>query len=133
MSKNWLYSSKQRVLWLTEIHYYGFKLHVVCSIQGVFQSLDISPASVHDIHYLKNIKRHIKECILLRDNGYLSAEHQLDLLASRNTKLEIPIRKNQNNHKDQPYVIRKTRKRIETLFSQLCEQFMIGKIMPKIF
>lgn len=25
----------------------------VCSIKGVFQSLDISPASVHDIHFVK--------------------------------------------------------------------------------
>ncbi len=31
--------------------YYGYKLHAVCSVNGVFQSFDLSPASVHNIHY----------------------------------------------------------------------------------
>ncbi|PWJ92224.1 DDE family transposase [Flavobacterium araucananum] len=43
-----------------KMHYYGYKLHAVCSVEGVFQSLDISPASVHDIHYLKDIKQVMK-------------------------------------------------------------------------
>jgi Transposase DDE domain. len=39
-----------------QMHFYGYKLHAVCSVNGVFQSVDLSPASVHDIHYLKDIK-----------------------------------------------------------------------------
>jgi hypothetical protein len=31
--------------------YYGYKLHAICSVSGVFQSIDLSPASVHDINY----------------------------------------------------------------------------------
>ena len=31
-------------------YYYGYKLHAVCSVSGVFQSFDISTASIHDIH-----------------------------------------------------------------------------------
>jgi len=31
------------------------------------------------------------------------------------------MRNNQKNYKKQPYVFRKKRKRIETLFSQLCD------------
>ena len=38
------------------MQYYGYKIHAVCSIEGVFKSFDISKASVHDIHYLKDIK-----------------------------------------------------------------------------
>ena len=30
-----------------KMHFYGYKLHAVCSINGVFQSVDLSPASVH--------------------------------------------------------------------------------------
>jgi Transposase DDE domain len=37
-------------------NYYGYKLHAVCSVNGVFQSVDLSPASVHDVNYLKDIK-----------------------------------------------------------------------------
>lgn len=31
-------------------NYYGYKLHAVCSVEGVFQSIDLSPASVHGIN-----------------------------------------------------------------------------------
>lgn len=34
-----------------QMSFYGYKLHAICSVSGVFQSVDISPASVHDIHY----------------------------------------------------------------------------------
>jgi len=116
-----------------KMHYYGYKLHAVCSVEGVFQSLDISPASVHDIHYLKDIKQVIKDCTVLGDKGYLSAQYQLDLFTSCNIKLEVPMRKNQKNYQDQPYIIKKSRKRIETLFSQLCDQFMIRRNYAKSF
>lgn len=43
------------------------------------------------------------------------------------------MRKNQKNYKVQPYMIRKSRKRIETLFSQLCDQFMIRRNYAKSF
>jgi hypothetical protein len=116
-----------------KMHYYGYKLHAICSVEGVFQSLDISPASVHDIHYLKDIKQQIKDCTVLGDKGYLSSDYQLDLFTSHNIKLEVPIRKNQKEYKNQPYIIRKSRKRIETLFSQLCDQFMIRRNYAKSF
>ncbi len=37
-------------------HYYGYKLHVACSFQGVIESLDISSACVYDINYLKDVQ-----------------------------------------------------------------------------
>ena len=48
-------------------------------------------------------------------------------------KLEIPMRKNQTNFKKQSYIFRKKRKRIETLFSQLSDQFMIKRNYAKSF
>lgn len=114
-------------------HYYGYKLHAVCSAQGVIESMDISPASVHDINYLKDIKYQLSDCVLLGDRGYLSAEYQLNLFESHNIRLETPMRKNQHNYKEQPYIFKKSRKRIETLFSQLCDQFMIRRNYAKSF
>lgn len=114
-------------------HYYGYKLHAVCSINGVFQSIDLSPASVHDINYLKDIKMQISNCTLIGDRGYLSAEIQLNLFESCNITLNTPRRSNQSNYKKQPFVFRKKRKRIETLFSQLCDQFMIRRNYAKSF
>ncbi len=114
-------------------HYYGCKLHAVCSLRGVFKSLDITPASIHDIHYLKDVKEQLKDCTLLADKGYLSSDQQLNLFESCQIKLEVPMRKNQHNYKRQPCIFRKSRKRIETLFSQLCDQFMIQRNYAKSF
>jgi hypothetical protein len=47
--------------------YYGYKLHGVCSLSGVFHSLDITKANVHDIHMLKDVKHQIGDCMLLGD------------------------------------------------------------------
>ncbi len=115
------------------MHYYGYKIHAVCSIEGVFKSFDISKASVHDIHYLKDIKEQFNNCVILGDKGYLSADYQLDLFESKQIKLEVPMRKNQHNYQKQTYIFRKKRKRIETLFSQLCDQFMIRRNYAKTF
>ena len=115
------------------LHYYGYKLHAVCSIEGVFQSFDLTPASVHDIHYLKDIKSHLSDCVLLGDKGYLSQTIQLDLFNDVNIKLETPKRINQKDYKPQFYQFKKFRKRIETLFSQLCDQFMIRRNYAKSF
>jgi len=43
------------------------------------------------------------------------------------------MRKNQKNHQDQPYIIKKSRKKIETLFSQLCNQFIIRRNYARSF
>jgi len=113
--------------------FYGYKLLGVCSVTGVFHSLDITKAEVHDINFLKNIKQQMTDCVLLGDRGYLSESIQLDLFQTVNIKLETPKRTNQKDYKPQPYVFRKSRKRIETLFSQLCDQFRIRNNFAKSF
>ena len=113
--------------------YYGYKLHAVCSVDGVFENFDLSPASVHDIHYLKDIQQQMTDCVILGDKGYLSGDIQINLFESVNIKLETPMRNNQKGFKPYPFLFKKSRKRIETLFSQLCDQFMIRRNYAKTF
>ena len=113
--------------------FYGYKLHGVCSVNGIFHSLDITKAEVHDVQFLKNIKQQMSDCVILGDRGYLSKSIQLDLFQTVNIKLETPKRANQKDYKPQPYIFRKSRKRIETLFSQLCDQFRIRNNYAKSF
>jgi len=113
--------------------YYGYKLHAVCTIDGVFTDFDLSQASIHDIHYLKDIKQMYGNCTILGDKGYLSIDYQRDLFSSNQIRLEVPMRRNQHEYKPQAYIFRKSRKRIETLFSQLCDQFMIRRNYAKSF
>lgn len=114
-------------------YFYGYKLHGLCTIDGIFTSYDLTKASVHDIHYLKDIRQKISNAFLLGDKGYISEEVQIDLFHSENITLQTPLRSNQDKYKKQPYVLRKSRKRIETLFSQLCDQFMIRRNYAKSF
>ncbi|MFY7815015.1 MAG: IS982 family transposase [Chryseobacterium taeanense] len=116
-----------------KISFYGYKLHALCSVSGVFQSVDLSAASVHDIHYLKDIQHQMSDCILIGDKGYLSESIQLNLFETANIRLDTLKRKNQKYYKPQFYAFKKKRKRIETLFSQLCDQFMIRRNYAKTF
>ena len=75
----------------------------------------------------------ISDCTLIGDRGYLSAEIQLNLFKTCNITLNTPMRGNQKDYKEQPLVFRKKRKTIETLFSQLCNQFMIKRNYAKSF
>jgi hypothetical protein len=115
------------------LNYYGYKLHAVCSLQGVFKSFDLTKASVHDIHFLKDIKNNHQDCTIIGDKAYLSVDYQLDLFNSNKIKLQVPMRNNQKDYKTQHYTFKKVRKRIETLFSQLCDQFMIRRNYAKSF
>lgn len=96
--------------------------------------MDITKASVHDVGYLKDIKHgSMKNCTLLADAGYVSNPYQLDLFESVQINLETPMRSNQKDFKPYPYIFKKSRKRIETIFSQLSDQFMMKRNYAKTF
>jgi len=113
-------------------YFYGYKLHLLTSVKGIFHSMDLTKASVHDIHYLSQVKQSgLHNCTLLADKGYLSATYQLDLFNTCQVSLQTPYRANQFDYKPYPIIFRKVRKRIETLFSQLCDQFMLKRNYAK--
>ena len=113
------------------VYYYGYKLHAVCGISGVIHSFDLTKASVHDINYLNDVRYEYHDCSIFGDRGYISAGMQLDLFETAHIKLECPYRLNQKNWKPTFIPFPKARKRIETVFSQMCDQFMIGRNYAK--
>jgi len=113
--------------------YYGYKLHGVCTMGGVITDFDLSKANMADIHYLNDIRDSYYDCTLLGDKGYLSDALQTELFEKNNLLLKTPMRSNQKRFRKQPAVYRKVRKRIETIFSQLCDQFMIRRNYAKTF
>jgi hypothetical protein len=114
-------------------YFYGYKLHSVCSAAGVIQSLDLTRASVHDVHYLKDVKELFSNCTIIGDKGYISRQQQLNLFETAGIQLEVPLRSNQKEHKPVMWILKKVRKRIETVFSQLCDQFMMQRNYAKSF
>ncbi|OAV75952.1 hypothetical protein Barb7_00369 [Bacteroidales bacterium Barb7] len=67
------------------------------------------------------------------DKACLSVRYQLDLFESSRIKLEVPMRCNRHGYVKRDFLFRKTGKRMETLFSQLCDQFMIRRNHAKSF
>lgn len=117
---------------VSKSYYYGYKLHLVASMRGIFHSMDLTKASVHDIAYLPQVKHSgLNNCTLVGDKGYLSQTYQLDLFNSCQINLQTPNRANQINYRHFPGVYKKIRKRIETLFAQLCDQFMLKRNYAK--
>lgn len=108
--------------------YIGYKLHLLSSEHGVIQDLQITPANVHDIHYLKklNPEYYTRGKTIIGDKGYISAQVQTDLFTEHNINLKVPYKRNQKeSHSHINYADAKKRRRIETQFSQLCDQFRI--------
>lgn len=116
-----------------QTHYFGYKIHAVCTTQGVLKTFDISKASCHDIHYLNDVQVQLSHCVLVGDKAYLSRQWQRDLFDTAAIELTTPMRQNQQDFKAWSPVLKKARKRIETLFSQLCDQFMIRRNYAKSF
>ena len=113
--------------------YFGYKLHAVCDKNGIFHSFDFSPANVHDVNYLNDIKENFQNCLLIGDRGYISKEIQMDLFNYSRINLSVPMRKNQHDFVEFSRMKSKIRKRIETNISQLCGQFTINTNFAKTF
>ena len=107
------------------VYYFGYKLHALTGLNGVVHSYDLTKASIHDLHYLNDIKPMYRDCSIFGDKGYISESVQLDLFESANIRLECPYRLNQKAWKPTFIPFAKARKRVETVFSQLCDQFMV--------
>lgn len=116
-----------------KMYFYGYKLQGVCSVTGVFHSIELSKANIHDVNFLTEMNGKLSDCVLIEDKGYLSSSIQLDLFHTANIKLETPMRANQKGFVKQERIFRKARKRLETLFSQVYDQLMIRRNYAKTF
>ncbi len=114
------------------LHYYGYKLHAVCGIRGVIHSYDITAASVHDIHFLKDVQWEYHGSMMLGDKGYLCAEVQKNLFEAANISLEVPYRLNQKNWRPTSWTYKTLHKRIETIFFQLDDNLMMIRNYAKL-
>lgn len=117
-------------------YYIGYKFHLIVSSSGVYKDFLITPANVHDTAFLKQLTEedeHLKNSILLGDRGYIGKMTQLRLFEDLGLKLNIPYRRNQKDYKVYPFKLKIVRKKIETVFSQFCDEFMIRRNYAKRF
>lgn len=116
-------------------YFYGYKLHLVTCSKGVFRHMDITPGNVHDIRFIKSFGAGNpstgKE--LVADRAYISHTVQTSLFDEHTIRLTIPYRKGGAGHKLIDPEAALARRRIETVFSQLCDQFRLKVNYAKSF
>ena len=114
-----------------EEYYFGFKLHAVCSLEGALKHFDITSASFSDVQYLPILGKKLKNCHLIGDKGYISQTFKEILRTESKVHLFTESRINAKKATYIPPVYKGKRKKIETIFSQLADQFNIQQNYAK--
>jgi len=115
-------------------HYFGYKLHLVCNLDGVPIDYLLTPANVDDRAAALEIAEHCRAIRLLGDKGYVGKAFHDEML-SKGISIYPLYRKNM---KVPPYpkalfpCFRRYRKRIETVFSSLSSQYDFQNVTRKI-
>jgi hypothetical protein len=107
--------------------FYGYKLHLLASASGLVLDFALVPATVHDGVLTEQLLIGQRDLTVLADKAYINAPLQA-LLAHRNhLQLLTPPRADQlaPHDKHRSTLVSHFRQTIETLNSQLAEQFQI--------
>jgi len=114
--------------------YYGYKIHALCTDNGIISDFIITSANVDDKAAVwELVEQYNRHLTLIGDKGYISTRLADDLFNEKGIKLLYMKR---DNSKDQyPKQLRqaifKIRRRVETSFSQLADQFNIETTRAK--
>lgn len=113
-------------------YYYGFKMQLVISRLGIPFVAGMTTAAMHDSQYIPFLKEdQLPQCELIGDKGYISTGQQATLFEEAKIRLITPIRSNMKIVDRWTPTYRYIRKRIETLFSQMCDQLMLKRNYAK--
>lgn len=108
---------------------FGFKLHLLVTIDGIPISFVLAPAGPHDVTLVKDVLDGFYNLFVGGDKGYVSKELADELLEKQGIRLISKKRKNQKikNTSEEKYFLGKCRKIIETVGSILTQQFHLTK------
>ena len=114
--------------------YFGYKCHALCTTNGYITDFFLTPASVDDrVAVWDLIEEYGRYLKLIGDKGYTGVDFAQNLWDQKGV-LMIALKKNNAKNPD-PKPIRQTvfkvRRRIETSFSQLADQFNAENVRAK--
>jgi hypothetical protein len=89
--------------------------------------LDLTHTSIHDVHYLKDVKELFGNCMIIGDKGYIGRPQQTNLFETAGIEPEVSMRSNQKEQKPGVWILKKVRKSIETVLSHLCDRIMMQR------
>lgn len=108
---------------------YGFKLHLLITVEGIIVNFIIAPAAPHDLTLLSEILEAFNNLIVGADKGYISKALQEALKQAQKITLITPKKVNQieKNTEAEKWFLARYRKMVETVNSLLSEQFHITR------
>lgn len=119
----------------TKTRYFGKKLTVFATPEGIPTDYHLAPARPHDITIFKGILKdsHYSEIHFIGDKGYqMKAIDQQELLTTRNCRLTTPFKSNQDQQSSpEEKKLLRGRKIIETINSQLADQMELKRTRAK--
>jgi len=111
--------------------YFGLKLHLLTTVTGIPTNFDLTEASLPDIKMVKELIGAFKELILIGDKGYLSQSLKQELSLEGKHLVTLYRRNQKQKNTQAEKQLLKYRKVIETVFSQLKDQFQLTKLRVK--
>lgn len=113
--------------------YFGLKLHALVTVDGFVSDFFLTSAGIDDRAAVFELTENNSSIKIIADKGYidttlknqLKIEKDILLISLKRKNSKDPLEKGLHN------VLSKTRRRIETSFSQLAEQFNINKVLAK--
>ncbi len=114
--------------------YFGYKVHALITLEGFITDFEITPASTDDREGLRDLAQNYSQVRILRDKGYVG-KHLAEEMQEQDICLMSLKRANskENFPKSVRRLIFRFRRRVETVFSQLCEQLNAEKVLAKSF
>jgi len=108
---------------------FGYKLHLLITMNGVIRDFELAPASASDLAVGEELLSEHTDLTVLADKGYVSApiaqtlreQNRVSLLALRRTNQHQPL------PKALTHVINQVRQLIETVNAQLTDQFNVER------
>ena len=109
--------------------FFGWRLHLICTEQGIPVCFDLLPAAEHDLTPIHELTAGLPEgATLYGDKGYVSDPDAVSILEACGVRLVSVRRTNMTpNRWADDYDLRHYRKRIETVYSQ-CEAMGLQRL-----
>jgi hypothetical protein len=108
-------------------HYYGLRANLLIDLRGVVAGITLTAANVDERDSAYDLLQAI-EGLMLGDKGYIRPQFKADC-AALGIDLQTPLRTNMTERRPRWWLrlLRRLRKRIETVISQLEQRFGLAK------
>lgn len=112
--------------------YFGYKLHLLCTLSGLPVDFILTSANVDDRKIVPEFADENAISVLIADKGYIGKEFEEAMFKTYGIcMLPIDRKKSERYNKSMRQIIFKKRRRIETTISQLSDQLNLQKVRAK--